>query len=833
MNKKILGILVSMLLIITAVPAVGTINIAKTKMVENNIQEENNIGQNTMSWSSRFIESPMVTSEYTQAEDGKSEISAERKNNQPNDGKEDVPKETNPEFEDNTNTPLELSPANVRVYINSEPQNECSIAVNPTKPDNIVIGFNDYTTGTWTPSYSYSTDGGSSWTYGGSVPTGSLSGDPFCDPWLAFDNDGYCYYVALSDTSNHEVFVCVGAPDGSGNVGPSGFGNPQTVDNGVGAKNDKCAIAVDKTDGAHDGNIYVVWSRCTGTVSTDGYRIYFRRGTRSGTTITWQPSQLVGPDTFTQGAQVAVGPNGEVYVAYLRMTSSSIPTGNAILISKSTNGGSTFSTIGTLVSNVDAVSWYLSGASEWARHASFPTLGVSMASGTVFVAWADDRNEDDDILLSRSTTGGTSWSAPIRVNDDTVSNGKDQWHPALTVTPSGYVHVIFYDRRDSATNKYTHLYHARSTNDGVSFSNSIVTSAVTNPDAFSWWASGSLGDYVGIDSAATLKDCVYLTWGDGRYADPWPKDYNSEVFFEKYCYWIPLIPDFILYDPWWWLKNPPFIIPEIDIEILRVYNLYDYVYLYLEGLPQGTEYWFEPPYGIPPFSSKLHIECPEDLEGEFELTVIAKSVEYQIEKKHTMDFTLTLKPFVLLETARTNPGRELELRGHGFTKDSFFDVFFDNKLIGREETDNMGSFAAKIKIPSNTPDGAHTIRVKDKDGSEASTTVYTPQGETEGEEIKIEFIPKLFSLAVSANIHNEGEGPEDLDWAIDLEGLVFKGKHTEGELSLKPGAEEPISTEGLLCGIGPVSITASAEAISKKASCFLLGPFVILLRGKD
>ena len=832
MKKKIIGIFVCTLLIATTVlPVAGTIKIANTKMVENNIQEENNARQDTTLWSSSFIESSTVETVSMQTDYEKSELRVEQKNNQPNDVKVDVLEKSKPEYKDNTNTPLEMNPTNVRVYVNSEPQNECSIAVNPTNPDNIVIGFNDYTTGTWTPSYSYSTDGGTTWNYGGSVPKGSLSGNPFCDPWLAFDSDGYCYYVALSGSAKHEVFVCVGAPDGSGNVGPLGFGNPQIVDNAIEAKNDKCAIAVDKTGGTYEGNIYVVWSRCTGISSIDGYRIYFRRGTRSGTTITWSSSQLVGPDTFTQGPQVAVGPNGEVYVAYLRMTSPSIPTGNAILISKSTNGGSTFPTIGTTVSTVDAVSWDVSGAWEWARHASFPTMGVSMESGTVFVAWADDRNGDDDILLSRSTTGGSTWDAPIRVNDDTVSNDKDQWHPALTVTYSGYVHVIFYDRRDSATNKYTNLYHARSTNDGVSFSNSIVTSAVTNPDAFTGWQSGSLGDYIGIDSVPAMKNCVYLTWGDGRHANTYPKDYNSEIYFEKYCYWIPIFPDLLLYVPWWWWKNPPIYRLELPIEILNVYNLYDYVYLYLEGLPQGSEYWFEPAYGIPPFSSKLLIECPEDLEGQFDLTVIARSVEYQIEKKQKIDFILTLDPFVILETTRANPGRELMLQGHGFTKGSLFDVFFDGKLISQEETDAMGSFNANIKIPSNTPDGAHTILVKDKENFEASTIVYTPQGETEGNEIKIELIPKLFGLKVSAEIENEGEGPEELDWAIDLEGLlVFRGEHTEGTLSLGPGEKETISTEGLLFGIGPVSITVTTGAISKKGTCFLLGPLVLFLK---
>lgn len=808
MKIKILGILVGILLISTALPAVGTVNIDYTKIFEN----------------------PSVNTESTQAEDGKPEVTVELINNNPHDRKEDVPEKPKPVFDDDTNIPFVLNPTNVRVYSNSEPQNECSIAVNPTKSTNIVIGFNDYTAGTWTPSYSYSIDGGNSWTYGGSLPKGILDDDPYCDPWLAFDSDGYCYYVALSDTDYHEVFVCVGSPDGSGNVGPLGFGNPHIVDSGSEAKNDKCAIAVDKTGGAYDGNIYVVWSRCPGgDVSGDGYQIYLRRGTRSGTIISWSASQLVSPDTFTQGSQVAVGPNGEVYVAYLRMTSSSIPDGDAILISKSTNGGSSFSTIGTTVSSVDPVSWTLSGDIDWARHASFPTLGVSMTTGTVFVAWADDRNGDDDILISRSTNGGVTWSTTARVNDDTVSNDKDQWHPALTVTPGGYVHVIFYDRRDSDTNEYANLYHARSSDDGVSFSNSIVTSGVTNPEAFRYWSSSSFGDYVGIDSASGLNDCVYMTWGDGRHANTYPQDYNSEVYFDKYCIWHPIYSDFLLYVPWWWWKNPPFMILTLPIEILKVHNLNDYVYLDLEGVPQGTEYRFEPAYGIPPFSSKLFIENPEDLEGKFDLTIVAQSPQYQIEKKHSMEFILTLDPFILLETTRSNPGREVELKGHGFNKGSLFDVFFDDELISQEKTDEMGSFKVMIEIPTNIPDGKHIILVKDNEGFEASTTVYTPKGETEGEELRIEFKPKLFALEISAKIHNEGEGPENIEWAIDLEGLVFQGEHAEGQLFLKPGVEETIGT-GQVFGLGPISITVTVEALSKKGSCFLLGPFVFLIK---
>ena len=182
-----------------------------------------------------------------------------------------------------------------------------------------------------------------------------------------------------------------------------------------------------------DGNIYVVWAYNTaGTVNSDGFRIFLRRGQRTAdtTTITWSAAQQVGPDNFTQGPQVAVGPSGQVYVAYQNQSSASLITATSQLFSYSTDGGTTFTT-GVFVSSVTPVNWYLSGAYHWARHMSFPTLGVSPKTGTIFLAWADRRNGDDDILLSKSTDGGSSWlSTPVRVNRDSSGNGVDQWHPA-------------------------------------------------------------------------------------------------------------------------------------------------------------------------------------------------------------------------------------------------------------------------------------------------------------------------------------------------------------------------------------------------------------------
>lgn len=627
----------------------------------------------------------------------------------------------------------------VLVYGGPEPQNEVSIAVNPLNPNNIVVGFNDIISPTTPfraiPSYAYSTDGGATWTYGGGLPRGTLTFEPFCDPWLAFDSSGYLYYVALSGDppdydDNHEVFVSVAAPDASGMVGPLGFGNPQIVDAGA-RPNDKPAIAVDTTGGLHDGNIYVVWARSPGTVGVNGFRIWFRRGTRTPgtTTITWDPAQQVGPSTFTQGPQVAVGPNGEVYVAYQRQTSVGLSSADAQLLSYSTDGGSTFTTnifvssITPVNFNVPPLRWDGRG---WARHTSFPTLGASPTTGTIFIAWADRRNGDDDILLSRSTDGGNTWLAtPKRVNTDALGNGKDQWHPALTVNSLGTLWIIFYDRRDDPINEATMLYAAKSTDEGVTFTNWHVSDIATNPDAFLYWASGSLGDYVGIDSVGSW---TYVSWGDGRNGNPGPPpDYNSDVYFDK---WVELY--FII--DWGWLIEryrpisfiPPWRRPiRIPVRLFPINGFKDMVSLRAEGVPLFADYYFDNATGVPPFETALNIIVGEDFEeGTYEVKIIASSDN--ITRTQSIEVVLTTTPYILLETMIASPGDIVTLEGHGFTADSFFDVFFNGELLKTDQVDAEGMISTQIKVPADTPDGVYTVLVRDEEGIEASATLSTP-----------------------------------------------------------------------------------------------------------
>ena len=71
--------------------------------------------------------------------------------------------------------------------------------------------------------------------------------------------------------------------------------------------------------------------------------------------------------------------------------------------------------------------------------------------GTLYAAWQDSRfsgGAHNAIVLSRSTDGGTTWSAPVRVNANATVPA---FTPTLAVLPSGLVGVMYYDFRQAGT----------------------------------------------------------------------------------------------------------------------------------------------------------------------------------------------------------------------------------------------------------------------------------------------------------------------------------------------------------------------------------------------
>ena len=83
--------------------------------------------------------------------------------------------------------------------------NEPSIAVDPTNPDRMVMGwrqFDDVNNNFRQAGYGFSSNGGQNWTFPGKIEPGIFRSDPVLD----FDEAGNFYYNSL--TSNASGYTC-------------------------------------------------------------------------------------------------------------------------------------------------------------------------------------------------------------------------------------------------------------------------------------------------------------------------------------------------------------------------------------------------------------------------------------------------------------------------------------------------------------------------------------------------------------------------------------------------------------------------------------------------
>jgi hypothetical protein len=138
------------------------------------------------------------------------------------------------------------------------------------------------------------------------------------------------------------------------------------------------------------------------------------------------------------------------------------------------------------------------------RANGFPQIAIDPRSRRLFVTWSDYRNGDVDVFCATSTDAGETWSAPVRVNNDGVHNGADQFFQWLAVDPTdGAANIVFYDRRGDRENRRQIVVLARSTDGGVSFENYAWTTDPFEAGGFFF------GDYSGI---AAWGGRVYGVW---------------------------------------------------------------------------------------------------------------------------------------------------------------------------------------------------------------------------------------------------------------------------------------------------------------------------------
>jgi len=390
---------------------------------------------------------------------------------------------------------------------------EPAVAVNPANPEQVVAVFQD------NAHAAYSQDGGRSWQLAEGVDPKNylVSGDVS----VTFDNQGHAFicYIAFDKlgtfnywahgATRNGIFVRRSIDGGKTWEAEHAPVAEQPTRPGIPFE-DKPYIVADNTKSKYAGNLYVGWTRWRLTDS----QMVISRSTDDGKTwsaaveIDAHPGLPRDDNGAAEGFDAAVAPNGTLYAIWSQ--------DDDLMLTSSRDGGKTFARARAIIHTAPI----MFAIETLDRANGFPQIAVDPKSNRLFVTWSDYRNGDLDVFLASSDDRGKHWSAPVRVNNDPVHDGAEQFYQWLAVDPvDGSVNVVFYDRREDPRNRKQIVVLARSTDGGHTFSNYAWTDEP--------FEAGGLffGDYNGL---AAYGGRVYGIWTEKPVPPPAPEQPPAE-----------------------------------------------------------------------------------------------------------------------------------------------------------------------------------------------------------------------------------------------------------------------------------------------------------------
>ncbi|UCE61734.1 MAG: exo-alpha-sialidase, partial [Phycisphaerales bacterium] len=398
------------------------------------------------------------------------------------------------EFDRNGYVSVQVNVSAEGLNIIGDAANEPSLAVDPTNPLRMAIGWRQFDTiasNFRQAGWGYTTDGGQSWTFPGVIEPTVFRSDPVLDA----DAQGNFYYNSLT-TDFAGRYWC--------HVYESTDGGAAWDDGIYAFGGDKQWMTIDRTDGFGHDNNYAVWnsyySDCDGgfTRSYDGGQSFL---------------DCLSVPSDPYWGTLTVGPDGELYIA-----------GNGFIIVKSTTlrfeeapAAFDFTTAvdldGTLGHGEGPNPGGLLGQA-WVAvdHSDGPTRG------NVYLLASVDRfstSDPLDVMFARSEDGGVTWSDPVRVNDDPEGNGAWQWFGTMSVAPNGRIDAIWADTRNDPGGYDSELYYAYSVDAGISWSINEAISPSFDPH-LGWPQQNKLGDYYDMVSDNGGANVAYAATFNGE-----------------------------------------------------------------------------------------------------------------------------------------------------------------------------------------------------------------------------------------------------------------------------------------------------------------------------
>lgn len=365
---------------------------------------------------------------------------------------------------------------------------ETTGAVSAVNPNEIIAAWNDWRA---SPTVSneviragvaLSVDGGQTWTDFVVRPPAPNQSGVEGDPMTAYDpRTGTLWVGAISFAGNGGLYVARKNP-GDDFFQPSVIADP-------GSGIDKCWMVAGRNRlTPQSTRLYIAYN--LGVVSSNDMGSSWTSPVSLGSGLGFLPR---------------IGPTGELYVAYWDTNQ------DRFEVKRSLDGGATFVTR-TIAERMDSwgIETFNSRFPGTMRVPPLVSLDVDRSSGALYAVWPDTTDFSQgagtanvDVYFSRSVDSGDTWSVPVVLNGEGPFVG-DQFFPWIEVDPTGRLHVVYLDTRntaqvDTTVNGMIDAYYAYSEDGGDTWNEIRLTPQAWNsandglnrPEEF-------LGDYLGM-----------------------------------------------------------------------------------------------------------------------------------------------------------------------------------------------------------------------------------------------------------------------------------------------------------------------------------------------
>ncbi|MEP0862650.1 MAG: T9SS type A sorting domain-containing protein [Ignavibacterium sp.] len=405
----------------------------------------------------------------------------------------------------NIGTNFILYPSNVN-------QTEVFITVHPTNPNILFASANTIVFQPFFVSEGIyvTTNGGNTW-FGSDTCNGPNISFHQGDPGVAIDKNGTFILSRLGRQPFYGIYSHYSTDNGLN------WSAQNKITSDGESLYERATLATDNNPSSiYYGRTYATWVKLSGTFPVE---LSFTDNIFQA----WNPTQTV--NSFTQrsaGPDIEVGNNGEIFICYALVTSTSPFNETAVSFAYSDDGGNSWVVRNNAIP-INGINGVLAQKSN-IRVNGLPRIAVDKSNtnsrGTIYIVTTQinlyPAGSDPDIILYKSTDNGQTWSSGIRVNQDALNNGKTQYFPAIDVDKYGGVNIIYYDDR-ATTNDSASVFLSRSTDGGINWIDYKISDHNFKPLPIGGLGQGYQGDNIDLISVDNKLFPVWMDNSTGIY----------------------------------------------------------------------------------------------------------------------------------------------------------------------------------------------------------------------------------------------------------------------------------------------------------------------------